>query len=156
MNDMNMQRNPKPPLMLKPANYTCLMENDESFLDGILSSEGIQNSSISQQLIGTSGQNGLNQLQANMKRQLPLQYWNEVGSNGDSVAKRFHGDLNSVDQSAGGNDQENNSFASMLNQLPQSNTPFHPNSTTVLLGSLGLGDGVMRSQFQLPSMNWNS
>lgn len=138
MDVMSMQNNPK------PDNYTtCLLDNDDTFLDGILSSEGIENSCISQQF-GTSGQRGLN-----MKRQLPSQYWNEVGSFG----KRFHGDLNSVESGCGNNnDQENHSFVSMLNQIPQHGTTFHSNYSS-LLGSQGVDDGVLRSQFQLPTMN---
>ncbi|KAL5575489.1 hypothetical protein UlMin_018510 [Ulmus minor] len=118
---------------LKPTNYSALLENDESFFDGLLSSggEGMQNGSTISYL-------------AAAKRPSPpsstSQFWNEASN------KRFHGDLNS-----GG--ENNSSFASMLDQMPQSNAPplIHQHA---LLGSLG--DGVLRPQFQLPSMNWQS
>ncbi|KAF1861635.1 hypothetical protein Lal_00026028 [Lupinus albus] len=60
-----------------------------------------------------------------------------------SPSKRFRGDLN------GGNitiAEENNSFVSLLSQIPQ-NATYHSNAI--------LGDAVMRQQFQLPGINWN-
>ncbi|XP_048325396.1 NAC transcription factor 25 [Ziziphus jujuba] len=145
------QQNPKPPLS-KPANYASLLENDDSFFEGILSGDGMQNtSSISHHQFATSSSKS--NLAAAVKRPPPQQFWNDVGSIGNSAAKRFHGDLNSGGSSSTGgevHDQENNSFVSLLNQIPQT-APFHPNS---LIGSLG--DGVLRPQYQLPSMNWNS
>ncbi|KAH7568960.1 hypothetical protein JRO89_XS06G0080600 [Xanthoceras sorbifolium] len=92
------------------------------------------------------------------------QYWNETaatattttaGSMGSSPVKRFHGDLNSgstADNSTADDHDHNNndnSFVSLLSdQLPRS-APFHPNNFL-------LGDGSLRTQFQLPGMNWNS
>lgn len=147
------QQNPKPP-MSKPPNYASLLENDESFFDGILSGDhhGMQNTS------SINSNHHHHQLAAK-RPPPPQQFWNDVvvgGSVGNSAAKRFHGDLNSGGSSTGGGEvhdqEENNSFVSMLNQMPQSSpAPFHPNS---LLGSLG--DGVLRPQYQLPTMNWNS
>lgn len=139
------QQNPKP-LPSKTANYGALLENDENcYFDGILTAEGLQNSSsISHQLASsTSKHNTLA-----VKRTLPSPFWNETGPMGSSSGgKRFHGDLNS---GSTGMDESNDSFVSLLNQLPQG-AQFHPNA---LLGSLG--DGVLRQHFQLPSMNWNS
>ncbi|KAK4589972.1 hypothetical protein RGQ29_020515 [Quercus rubra] len=142
---MASQHNGKVPLPSKTANYTALLDNDsENYFDGILSAEGMQNGSISHNLATSSSKSST----LVVKRTLPSQFWNETGSLGSSSSggKRFHGDLNS---GTAGLD-ENNSFVSLLNQLPQG-ASFHPNS---LLGSLG--DGVLRQQFQLPSINWNS
>ncbi|OIV94341.1 hypothetical protein TanjilG_21681 [Lupinus angustifolius] len=60
-----------------------------------------------------------------------------------SPSKRFRGDLNGGSITIA---EENNSFVSLLSQLPQ-NATFHSNAI--------LGDGVMRQQFQLPGINWN-
>ena len=142
------QQNPKP-LLSKTANYGSLLENDENYFDGILTAEGLQQNSASNlshhQLASSSSKHTLA-----LKRTLPSQFWSETTGpmGGSSSGKRFHGDLNSG--SSGGMDDNNNSFVSLLNQLPHG-AQFHPN---VLLGSLG--DGVLRQHFQLPSMNWNS
>ncbi|EXB82820.1 NAC domain-containing protein 29 [Morus notabilis] len=127
----------------KPSNYTALLENDESFFDGLLSSADHHHSS--------SINNNKNNVLA-VKRLPPSPFWHEAGAGppvvGPGSAKRFHGDLNSgTSTGGGGTDSEinNNSFVSILSQIPQNNTtPFHPNG--VLLGS----------QFQLPTMNWSS
>jgi hypothetical protein len=135
-------QNLKPLPSKTAANYGSLLENDENYFEGILTAECLQNSSsISHQLASSSSKHTLA-----VKRTLPSPFWNEsMGSS--SSGKRFHGDLNS---GSTGMDESNNSFVSLLNQLPQG-TQFHPNA---LLGSLG--DGVLRQHFQLPSMNWNS
>nr|WLK83180.1 NAC protein 6 [Casuarina equisetifolia] len=135
------QQNPKL-LPSKAANYGAMLENEESYFDGIYTGDGLPNSSISQLTTSSS------KLTVPMKRTLPSHFWNETGHMGSSSSgKRFHGDLNSV---TGGMDENSNSFVSLLNQLPQG-AQFHPNT---LLGSLG--DGVLRQQFQLPTMNWYS
>ena len=79
-------------------------------------------------------------------------------SGSSSSSKRFHGDLNGGGGGGGGgmscttnSADENSSFISLLSQLP---TQHHQNNTTPFLGSLG--DGVLRQQFQLPSLNWTS
>ncbi|KDP20923.1 hypothetical protein JCGZ_21394 [Jatropha curcas] len=162
---------PKPPS--KPTNsYASVLENEENFFEGILTGggDGMQNSSISHhhhhhQLapssspkphISMASASGSTNCDANssipVKRILPSQYWsNETGSSmaggGSSSGKRFHGDLNNSCSTA---TEDNSSFVSLLSQIPQT-APFHPNT---FLGSLG--DGVLRQQFQLPSMNWNS
>ncbi|KEH31125.1 putative transcription factor NAM family [Medicago truncatula] len=119
------------------------LENDDNFFDGILASDhGMQNGCD----INSKGDNNNNESLFPMKRALNAssQFWNETGSPGSSSSsKRFHGDLNSGISS---NAEENNSFVSLLSQLPPSTT-FHQNSI--------LGDGVMRQQFQLPDINWN-
>lgn len=149
----------------KPTSFVSVIEDEENFFEGILTGKihGMQNSSkishhhqlpcsspnpnISTIHFASTSNNTLP-----VKNLLPSQYWDEAAPAGSSPmaassGKRFHGDLNSCSTAT---DQDNTSFVSLLSQLPQS-TPFHPNT---FLGSLG--DGVLRQQFQLPSMNWNS
>ncbi|KAJ4838628.1 hypothetical protein Tsubulata_044116 [Turnera subulata] len=166
--------NQKPPTASKPASFGSLLEHEENFFEGIVltgggggGDHGMQNSSISQQLptSSSSKQNmsmgcslsGATTLSGAKRAAFPSQYWNEASaasSMGVSSGKqqRFHGDLN-CGSTGGDHHQENGagSFVSLLNQLPQGTAPFHPST---LIGSLG--DGVLRQQFQLPSMNWNS
>ncbi|KAI5331114.1 PREDICTED: NAC [Prunus dulcis] len=158
---------PPPPQPKHTTNYTALLENDdhEGFFEGILSSSDQQGSHSHHhqhhhdQFGGISTSSSKSNLP--VKRPLSSSFWNDAGSMGtaapaattSSSSKRFHADLNSgiSATAAGGVDESNSSFVSMLNQLPQGTAPFHPNA---LLGSLG--DGVLRQQFQHPSMNWNS
>ncbi|GAU40312.1 hypothetical protein TSUD_64770 [Trifolium subterraneum] len=133
----NMQQNSKPS---RSTSYG--LENDDNFFDGILATDqGMQNGCD----INSNNKVDHNNESFPMKRALNVssQFWNETGSPGSSSSsKRFHGDLNSGNN----NVEENNSFVSLLSQLPP-NTTFHQNSI--------LGDGVMRQQFQLPDINWN-
>ena len=87
-------------------------------------------------------------------------FWTETAvgspSGSSSSSKRFHCDLNGgggggMSTSNTTSADENSSFISLLSQLP---TQHHQNNTTPFLGSLG--DGVLRQQFQLPSLNWTS
>nr|QSD99896.1 NAC family transcription factor [Melilotus albus] len=138
----NMQQNSKPSSS-RSTSYG--LENDDNFFDGILATDHAMQNGCD---INSKGDNNNNE-SFHMKRALNAssQFWNETGSPGSSSSsKRFHGDLNSGISS---NAEENNSFVSLLSQLPPS-TNFHPNS---ILGSVG--EGVMRQQFQLPDINWN-
>ncbi|XP_061375557.1 NAC transcription factor 25-like [Gastrolobium bilobum] len=131
------------PASSRSASYGPLgLENDDNFFDGILASDqSMQNGSDSHQLSSNSKGN------ANfpMIRALPSQFWND-STGSSSSARRFHCDLNSGSATA----EENNSFVSLLSQLPQ-NTSLQPN------GHLGpVADGVLRQQFQLPNINWNA
>ncbi|GLT75112.1 hypothetical protein SLA2020_468610 [Shorea laevis] len=134
------------PLAPKSGPYgTSLLENGgENFFEGLLTDSSIsQKPNIS--AVSTAAT-------LSVKRALPPppQCWNGPGSIGSPLpGKRFHGDLNSG--SSGGTD-DGNSLITMLNQIPQTG-PFHSNT---LLGSLGDCGGVLRQQFQLPTMNWNS
>ena len=159
--------NPKaPPASSKPTNtYVSVLENEENFFEGMLAAggdHGMQNSSVSHQLPSSSPKQYMSTTSVStsttlpIKRLIPSQYWNSESIAGSSIAaapaaassgKRFHGDLNSCST---GTDQDNTSFVSLLSQLPQG-ASFHPNT---VLGSLG--DGILRQQFQLPTMNWNS
>uniref|UniRef100_A0A6N2KKZ4 NAC domain-containing protein n=1 Tax=Salix viminalis TaxID=40686 RepID=A0A6N2KKZ4_SALVM len=138
-----------------PTGYASLLENEDTFFEGILTGDGMQNSSISQ-ILPSSGSNpnmSMTSVSANTisekRALLSHRYWNDptglpIGL-ANSSAKRFHGDLIS------GTREDKNSFVSFLNQLPQS-TPLVYSGT--LLGSLG--DGVLLQPFQLSSLNWNS
>ncbi|KAF2303394.1 hypothetical protein GH714_017808 [Hevea brasiliensis] len=150
---------PKPPVASKPTSHASVLENEENFFEGILTgSDGMQNSSNISQLPSSSPKPHVSMLVSTSntlaaKRLLPSQYWNEAAaaaaagsSMGAPSGKRFQGDLNSCGTAT----EDNTSFVSLLSQLPQG-TPFHPNT---FLGSLG--DGVLRQQFHLPTMNWNS
>jgi hypothetical protein len=150
-------QNPKPLSASKHTAYASLLVNEDTFFEGILTGDGMQNSSISQLPSSSSKPNmSMTSVSTNTlseKRSLPYhQYWNETTGLpmglANSSAKRFHGDLNS---GITGTQEDNNSFVSLLNQFPQSTPLVHPST---LLGSLG--DGVLRQTFQLSSLNWNS
>ncbi|XP_031271538.1 NAC transcription factor 25-like [Pistacia vera] len=135
---------------------SLLEHDDHNFFEGMLSGEGMQQNSCVSNIPKPNISNIVSPSTTNnfpVRRAMSLPYWNNEGCGGNSIGasssgKRFHGDLNSGSTAT---DDNNNSFVSLLNRLPQS-VPFHvPNS---LLGSLG--DGNLRRQFQLPSMNWNS
>ncbi|KAJ8761580.1 hypothetical protein K2173_004356 [Erythroxylum novogranatense] len=148
------QRNPA---TSRPVTYGSLLENEENYFEGILTGggDGMQNESLSH-LPSSSSKPNISMTSVSTASNLPSKrshqvpphpYWSGAGgvSYGASTGKRFHADLNSHGT------EENTSFVSLLNQLPQSTSPFHPNS---LLGSLG--DGVLRQQLQLPTINWDS
>lgn len=118
-----------------------LVENHDNFFHGYLApDQSMQNGNNND----TNDDNSFC-----VKRAIaPSQFLNESGSAGSSFStKRFHGDLNSG--SSNTEENNNNSFVSLLSQLPQS-ASFHANA---ILESVE--DGVMRQQFQLPNINWN-
>ncbi|XP_022777366.1 NAC transcription factor 25 [Durio zibethinus] len=141
----------------KATSYGSLLEHEENFFEGVLTGQGMQNSSISQIAVSSSSKQNILSMALSatttnsipVKRSLPApQYWNEPNPIGSQSGKRFQGDLNS---STTADIDETNSFVSLLSQLPQ-NAPFYPGT---LVGSLG-EVMVSRQQFILPSMNWNS
>ncbi|XP_028775533.1 NAC transcription factor 25-like [Neltuma alba] len=134
------------------------LENDDTLFDGILGigGGGGGDPHDNHHLLSS------NSSKANsfppVKRPLPSPFWNETTagspSGSSSSSKRFHGDLNRTGvTSTTTSADDNSSFISLLSQLPPQNTAtfHHPNA---LLGSVG--DGVLRPQFQLPSLNWTS
>ncbi|XWS18357.1 hypothetical protein CRYUN_Cryun32bG0036900 [Craigia yunnanensis] len=142
-------QNPKLPTS-KSTSYGSLLEHEENFFEGILTGEGIQNSSISQIAVSSTSKKNLSMFLAAsttnsgpVKRAPHPQYWNEPNSIGSQSGKKFLGDLNSITTA----DIDDTKFVSLLNQLPQT-APFYHGT---LVGSLG-----DRQQFILPSMNWNS
>ena len=145
--------NLKPPSASNHKAYASLLVNEDTFFEGILTGDGMQNGSISQLPSSSSKPNmsmtpvSTNTLSAT-RTLLPHQYWNDsTGSPmglANSSGKRFHGELNGV---ITGTQEDSTSFVSMLNQLPQSTSSVHP--STFL-------DGVLRQPFQLSSLNWNS
>lgn len=142
------QNNTKLPSSRSTSSYG--LENDDNFFDGILAADQHQHQHHHEEMQNGCGSHDINSKNDNndsfpMKRALTAssQFWNETGSPGSSSSsKRFHGDLNSGNSNA----EENNSFVSLLSQLPTTTT-FHPNAI--------LGDAVIRQQFQLPNINWN-
>ena len=132
-------QNPKPPSASKHTAYASLLVNEDTFFEGILTGDGMQNGSISQLPSSSSKPN---------MSMAPHQYWNDATGSpvglANSSGKRFHGELNS---GITGTQEDNTSFVSMLNQLPQNTPMVHP---SILL------DGVLRQPFQLSSLNWNS
>ena len=150
----NNHHNYKPPSSRSTSYGPLGLENDDNFFDGILATDqSMQNGSDSHLVVSSNSNskdiiiNSDNNDNFPMKRALTSRFWNETGSPGSSSSsKRFHGDLNSGSTTV---HEENNSFVSLLSQLPQS-AALHPNA---ILGSVG--DGVMRQQFQLPGINWN-
>ncbi|KHN08560.1 NAC domain-containing protein 18 [Glycine soja] len=119
------------------------VENDDNFFDGIF---GVDHQSM-QQDVSDHSQQVSSKGNFPMKRELSSQFWNGTGSS--SSSRQFHYDLNYAGNST--TVEEDNSFVSLLSHLPQNTTTFHPNA---LLGPVG--NGVLRQQFQLPSMNWNT
>lgn len=108
-----------------------------------------------------------------MKRPLASAFWNVdtgagssiSGSSSSSKRMLFHGDLNdgngndAITTTVG--DDDNTSFVSLLRQLPPPHIHDHdhePNNNNGnhngLVGSLT--STVLRHQFQLPTLNWNS
>lgn len=139
---MAKDENCKPTSSSKSASYGPMgLENDhDNFFLGILAAEqSMQNgsNSDSHQVISsdTKGNN------FPVKRALPSQFWNETVSS--SPGRRFHCDLNNTGSSCTA-DEENNSFASLFSQFPQSSAFLGP-----------VGDGGFRQQFLLPNINWN-
>ncbi|XP_027333318.1 NAC transcription factor 25-like [Abrus precatorius] len=126
----------------RSASYGPLgLENDDTFFDGFLAADqSVQDGCDSRQVSSNARGN------FPVKQALSSQFWNDTGSS--SSSRRFHCDLSNGSSTA----EENNSFYSLLGQLPH-NATFHPNG---LLGHVG--DGVLRQQvqLQLPSINWKA
>lgn len=78
------------------------------------------------------------------KRTLSSLYWNTDDDLAGTSSKRLSLDNNeNGGGSGGGGVTAGNSFASLLNQLPQ---------TPSMVGSIG--DGLFRPQYQIPGMHW--
>ncbi|RDY04370.1 NAC transcription factor 25, partial [Mucuna pruriens] len=135
----NTPQNSKPTSSRSTSYGPLGLENEDNLFDGILgvNQSMQQDGSDSHQHQVASKGNFL------VKPALSSQFWNDTGSS--SSSRRFHCDLNAGTSTV----EENSSFVSLLSHLPQ-NT-FHPNA---LLDPVG--NGVLRQQFQLPSMNWNA
>ncbi|XVE87989.1 hypothetical protein DITRI_Ditri19aG0032400 [Diplodiscus trichospermus] len=145
-------QNPKLPSSKATSYGSFLQHNEENFFGGILTAEGMQSSSISQIAVSSNSKQNLPMALPDsttnsgpVKRLLAPQSWNEPCSIG-STGKSFQDDLNSSRSAAGIDDT--NSFASLLNQIPQT-APFYSGT---FVGSLGDD----RQQFILPGMNWST
>lgn len=159
----NQNRKPPPaPPGKNTFSYGSFFEHDDHFFEGMLSSagEGVQHNSCvssSNPPSNIMSMSLVSPASTTIKRAIPPQFWNEAsGSMTSSSRKGLLGDLNSGSSTANDHDHDhdNNSFVSLLNQLPQS-VQFNPNASA-LLGSLSDATTTLRQQFQLPGMNWNS
>ncbi|CAJ1956953.1 unnamed protein product [Sphenostylis stenocarpa] len=149
---------------------SALLENDQNLLEGMMIGNGsVMNTSTTTTTTPgamSSSQLGASNSKAELsfvptmthssntsKRTLSSLYWNDEDVAGTSSSnKRFnleigdnnHGSVVRTDQDNG----TATSIATLLNQLPQ--TPsLHQQS---MLGSIG--DGILRTTYQIPGMNW--
>ncbi|KAL2931987.1 NAC transcription factor 25 [Bienertia sinuspersici] len=97
-------------------------------------------------------------------------FWDDqMGSVGSSSSRRFHHQQSDQTTGSTGTDGNSSSFVSMLSQLPQgintttNNGNTNDNNNGVVPFSLGsplivgnIGDGVLRTPFQLTGETWNS
>ncbi|CAL1397899.1 unnamed protein product [Linum trigynum] len=132
------------------ASYANLLDGEDNFFDGMMNTGG-----------GENGGGNSSSSAAGKRGLIINDYWNSMGSEAAAPGgKRFHGDLNSGGGGGVGMEDGSASFVSLLNQLPpqQSNSAAYNQGAGGGGGILGaLGDGVvLRQQFQLPGMNWNS
>ncbi|KAJ1408518.1 NAC domain [Sesbania bispinosa] len=159
------QMNARFHLSMMSTNYSAaLLENDRNALEGVIIGNGgiSTTSSISSQLGASNSKAELIPFVSNInassntttlasKRTLSSLYWNDedhvVGTS--SPNKQFSLD-NGGNNDSVVNDTTNGSIATtlLLNQLPQ--TPSLHQQT--MLGSLG--DGLLRTPYQIQGMNW--
>ncbi|KAL5572987.1 hypothetical protein UlMin_022584 [Ulmus minor] len=125
---------------------SALHENDSPHLfDEMLGREPI-NTTTNPKPAELPMSNGLQ-----LKRPLPGLYWNEEDEAGPSSSnKRLQLDDSDASFARSNDANQSNSIATLLSQLPQT-PPFHQQA---MLGTLG--DGIFRTPYQLPGMNWYS
>ncbi|XP_027353942.1 NAC transcription factor 56-like [Abrus precatorius] len=147
------------------TNYSsALLENDRNMLEGVvIGNGGISTTCAISSQLGTSNSKAeelLNFVSPNTsasKRTLSSLYWNDNNMNNNedfagtsSCNKQFN--LDSIENGSVVRNEGNNatagSFATLLNQLPQ--TPSLHQQT--MMGSIG--DGLLRTPFQIQGMNW--
>lgn len=149
------------------TSYTnALLENDHqnNLLEGMMMSStsngavGASNSKAELPFVPTMTTTASsNAANSASKRTLSSLYWNDhedvVAAGTSSSNKRFN--LESGDHSVVRTDHQENgttvttSFATLLNQLPQTPSSLHQQT---MLGSIG--DGLLRAPYQIPGMNW--
>ncbi|XP_027340575.1 NAC transcription factor 56-like [Abrus precatorius] len=144
----------------------ALLENDQNLLEGMVISNGGMNTATTttthaaMSSLGPSNSKPelpfvptMTQSSNTSKRTLSSLYWNDedVAAGTSSSNKRFNLESGDNNHASVVRTEENGtatSIATLLNQLPQ--TPsLHQQS---MLGSLG--DGLLRTQYQIPGMNW--
>ncbi|KAJ8764658.1 hypothetical protein K2173_007745 [Erythroxylum novogranatense] len=132
--------------LAKGPTFGALLEGEQNFFEGIMSSDGTNNTNSVPQLASSLSKPELSMLP--LKRTLPSFYWpDDNDAAGASSGKRFQGENDDGGALRTGG---NGSIASLLSQLPQ--TPVLHQQP--MLGSLG--DGLLRPPYQLPGMNWYS
>ncbi|KAI4333708.1 hypothetical protein L6164_018481 [Bauhinia variegata] len=136
----------------------ALLENDQNLLGGVLSNGGISTSSGISSHLGTANSKGelplfLPAMTASSnslpsKRALSSLYWNEdvASTSSNKRLNLDNGDASLVRTEENGT--ATSSIATLLNQLPQ-NPSLHQQT---VLGTLG--DGLLRTPYQIPGMNW--
>lgn len=130
-----------------------LLENDQNLLEGMMLSNNNNNNNTVATLSSQLGGSASTSNASASKRTLSSLYWNDH----EDVAasnKRFNLESDHHHGSVVRNDQESGtvatSFASLLNNLPQTPNSLHQQT---MLGSIG--DGLLRTTpYQIQGMNW--
>lgn len=134
--------NPKLPPQLKATSYSPMLENAHNMLDGMLDNQGSINHHAGSLSMVTSGTSNALPL----KRALPSVYWADED---DSGTRRFN--EGSSNGSMGKTDDQNlNSIAALLSQIPQATLL----QQQTAVGAMG--DGVFQQQYQLHGLSWYS
>ncbi|XP_010921105.1 NAC transcription factor 25 [Elaeis guineensis] len=174
------QTNPRPQPQRAPNNYTALLGNDETFFEGLLTTEdGLAANPMTQFAGAPRAKLDLSTVQTNSgtlapKRPLTSPYWSDGGMGTPPPTKRFQGcnhgssgnstttnnNTSSGSNSSATTNNNNNSnnnhgghtITALLNQIPQG-TAYQPQT---ILSSLGDGSAIFRQPYQLSGMNWSS
>ncbi|XP_008799210.2 NAC transcription factor 25-like [Phoenix dactylifera] len=176
------QPNPRPQPQRAPNIYTALLDNDDTFFQGLLTSEdGPATSSMTQLAGAPRTKLDLSTVQTNNgtlapKRALTSPYWSDGGMVAPPPPKRFQGCNNGSSSTscaptnnntssgsnngATTNDNKNSNsnvhgghtITALLNPIPQGTAYQHQ----AILSSLGDGSAIFRQPYQLSGMNWNS
>ncbi|GMI85316.1 NAC domain containing protein 2, NAC-REGULATED SEED MORPHOLOGY 1 [Hibiscus trionum] len=108
--------------------------HEHNMFDIMLGSDGMNNNGSNQELSMVNP----------LKRSVPSLYWTDEETASPSTSKRFHdGSLEKPDT--------NGSIASLLGQLPQTQSPLHQQQQQQ---QQTIGDGIFRPSYQLPGLNW--
>lgn len=176
------QSNPRPQHQRAPNSYTALLDSDETFFEGLLTTEdGLPTNPITQLAVAPRPKLDLSTIPTNNstrppKRALTCPYWSDAGMVTPPPPKRFqvcnngsssnctttNNNNNSSGSSSGAanNSSSNNSnsnhgghtIAALLNQFPQVAAYQHQ----TILGSLGDGSSIFQPPYQLSGANWSS
>ncbi|XP_061352374.1 NAC transcription factor 56-like [Gastrolobium bilobum] len=124
----------------------ALLENDQNLLDGVvIGNDGISTTSAISYHLGLSNSNSNTSAS---KRTLSSLYWNDEDVAGTSLSNKQFNLESTMNGGSVVRTEENGSIATLLNQLPQ--TPSLHQQT--MLGPIG--DGLLRSPYQIQGMNW--
>ncbi|WOL12966.1 hypothetical protein Cni_G21735 [Canna indica] len=159
-----------------PSNYNALLENDETFFEGLLTNEvGLPTNPIAHLAAAPRAKLNLPLLPASsntfsLRHPLASAYWTDLTA--APPAKRFHaggGDGTSSNNSATANKNNASSCSNgsatgdvdggptnqmLLNQIPHDSTGLIQEQ--MILGSLRDGGAIFQQPFQLSGVNWSS